>query len=73
MDELPLPAWGDVFIGLGSRTHPPMDPVLLAHFTPDELPVTAAIFVAGIGVGVLLGRALLRPSAWRRPFGRRDV
>jgi hypothetical protein len=43
-----------------------MDPTLLAHFTPDELPVTAAIFIAGIGVGVVLGRSLLRPSAWRR-------
>jgi hypothetical protein len=47
-----------------------MDSFLLAHFTPEELPVTAAIFAAGIALGVLLGRTLIQGSVWQRPFAR---
>jgi hypothetical protein len=37
-----------------------MEPTLLAHFTPEELPLTAAIFVAGIAGGIALAWSLIR-------------
>jgi hypothetical protein len=47
-----------------------MDSFLLAHFTPEELPVTAAIFAAGIALGMILGRTVIQGSAWWRTFAR---
>jgi hypothetical protein len=48
-----------------------MEMSLLAHFTPEDLPITAAIFVAGIVVGLALAWCLIRTSAWRRPSASR--
>jgi hypothetical protein len=37
-----------------------MDSFVLAHFTPEELPITAAIFIAGIVLGAVLALSLIR-------------
>jgi hypothetical protein len=38
--------------------------LLLAHFTPMELPGTLAVWVAGIGLGLVLGTRGGRAALW---------
>lgn len=40
--------------------------LLLAHLTLNEIPGTLAVWLAGVGLGVVLGRLGLGVRNWRR-------